>query len=240
MTSPQALSAHESLLVYLRDPDYVATSRLRALLAPVIPPVLRPRARILATDLIRPIARRRAAHLASQKPLQLHLGSSQNLMPGWVNVDLVGDGVDLPWNLARPLPFRDATVEAIFHEHLLEHFDLSSALRLCGECYRLLKPKGTLRIAVPDAQDYVQRYRRGDLAPAHEPSVARPTALLAAQEVFFRFGHRSAYDYETLRLLLSTAGFREIRRSSFREGPLGAMTDAEHRREGSLYCDATK
>ena len=112
-------------------------------------------------------------------------------MSGWVNVDLLGDGADLSWNLLHPLPFADATVDAIFHEHVLEHFDFAAGLRFCKECYRLLKPTGSLRIVVPDAEEYVERYRRGELAPAHEPGVTRPTALLAAQELFFRFGHRS-------------------------------------------------
>jgi predicted SAM-dependent methyltransferase len=173
-------------------------------------------------------------------PLQLHLGSSQGLKPGWVNIDLVGDGADLSWNLFHPLPFGSFSIDSIFHEHLLEHFDFPAALRLCEECYRVLKSGGTLRVVVPDAEHYVERYRQGDLAPAHDPTVARPTALLAAQEIFFRFGHRSAYDFETLRLLLSTAGFREVRRSSFREGVLGSLTDNVHRREGSLYCEAVK
>ena len=43
-----------------------------------------------------------------------------------------------------------------------------------------------------------------------EPMVARPTALLAAQEIFFRFGHRVAYDFVTLRLLLNESGFDDV------------------------------
>ncbi len=161
-------------------------------------------------------------------------------MSGWVNVDLVGDGADLSWNLLRRFPFPDGSVDAIFHEHVLEHFDLAAGFRLCTECYRVLKPNGSIRIAVPDAEEYVERYCRRELAPAHEPEAARPTALLAAQELFFRFGHRSAYDFETLEWVLSAAGFKDIRRSEFRDGALGAITDSEHRREGSLYCEATK
>jgi len=189
---------------------------------------------------VRPVARWRARHLETQTPLRLHLGSGRGLKSGWINVDLVGDGADLCWNLFRPLPFRSASADTIFHEHLLEHFEFSAALRFCQECHRVLKAAGTIRIVVPDAEHYVERYRQGDLAPAHDPTFARPTALLAAQEIFFSFGHRSAYDFETLRLLLRTAGFREVRRSSFGEGILGSLTDNAHRREGSLYCEALK
>jgi predicted SAM-dependent methyltransferase len=240
MTSTETLSTVNPLGAYLQQTRYVPSSRLRAFLAPVIPPGLRPRARIWATDLLRPVARRQARALATRTPLQLHLGSGRSLKAGWINVDLIGDGADLFWNLLRPLPFPDGTADAIFHEHVLEHFDLAAGLNFCRECYRLLKPTGAIRVVVPDAEEYFERYRCGDLAPAHESNIARPTALLAAQEIFYRFGHRSAYDFETLRLLLSTSGFRDIQRSSFCKGTLGSVTDSRHRREGSLYCEATK
>jgi predicted SAM-dependent methyltransferase len=240
MTPTPTLSATTVLAEYFKEPAYMPVSRLRGFLAPVIPRVLRPRARLWATDLLRPIARRRARRLATRTPLQLHLGCARDRKSGWINVDLVGDGADLFWNLLRPLPFADASADAIFHEHVLEHFDFAAALNFCSECHRLLKREGTMRIVVPDAEECLERYCRGELAPAQEPAVRRPTALLAAQELFFRFGHRSAYDFETLRLLLRSVGFREIRRSAFGQGRLGALADSAHRREGSLYCEAAK
>jgi predicted SAM-dependent methyltransferase len=51
-------------------------------------------------------------------------------MPRWVNVDLIAYPSDLPWNLRRPLPFDDGTIDAVFHEHVLEHFPLDQSLFL--------------------------------------------------------------------------------------------------------------
>ena len=80
-------------------------------------------AKYLLTLGVMPVQRRHARRLQSMTPLRLHLGSSTNRLYGWVNVDLLrpGRALDLYWDLRRPLPFRDVSVDAIFAEHLLEH-----------------------------------------------------------------------------------------------------------------------
>ena len=40
----------------------------------------------------------------------------------------------------------------------------------------------------------------------------RPTRALAMQELFFRHGHRSAFDWDTLALITQAAGFRTCER----------------------------
>jgi transposase InsO family protein len=77
------------------------------------------------------------------------LGSGGERKAGWVNVDLLGDPVDVAWNLASPLPFAPESVDAVFHEHLLEHLPLQVGAALMQECYRVLKPGGILRVGVP-------------------------------------------------------------------------------------------
>ena len=54
---------------------------------------------------------------------------------------------------------------------------------------------------------------------------------------FFRRGeeHRYAYDVETLTLVLSTAGFGDVRHR-----PFEAAWDSADRRKGTLYVDALK
>ena len=77
------------------------------------------------------------------------MGSGGERKAGWVNVDLLGDPVDVAWNLASPLPFAPESVDAVFHEHLLEHLPLQVGAALMQECYRVLKPGGILRVGVP-------------------------------------------------------------------------------------------
>ncbi len=54
--------------------------------------------------------RRRAQTVARQDDLKLHLGCGGERKKGWVNIDLLGDPVDVAWNLAKPLPFASGSV----------------------------------------------------------------------------------------------------------------------------------
>src|ERR1017187_9510311 len=94
--------------------------------------------RMILTDLVRARERRKAAAIARQPGIRLHLGSGGERKAGWVNVDLLGDPVDVAWNLASPLPFAPESVDAVFHEHLLEHLPLQVGAALMQECYRVL------------------------------------------------------------------------------------------------------
>ncbi len=212
----------------------------RRLLKAAIPPKLRGALKQKATRLTASFWRRRAQKLERNSgPLRLHLGCGATKKPGWVNIDLAGANVDLAWDITRPLPFRDGAVDAIFHEHLLEHLSLAEGLSLVKECHRLLKEGGVLRIAVPNCKNYLTAYATDDTL-LNDLKPGRPTALLAASEVFLRHGHRSAYDLETLTLLCRTGGFSAVEGSSYGVGQIEPSPDSEHRRQESLYVESIK
>ncbi len=212
----------------------------RRLLKAAIPPKLRGILKQMATRLSASFWRRRAQKLErSAGPLRLHLGCGATKKPGWVNIDFAGANVDLAWDITHPLPFRDGAVDAIFHEHLLEHLSLAEGLSLLKECHRLLKEGGVLRVAVPDCKSYLTAYATGDTL-LNDLKPGRPTALLAASEMFLRHGHRSAYDLETLTLLFRAGGFSAIGESSYGGGQIRPSPDSEHRRRQSLYVESVK
>ena len=206
----------------------------------VVPQSMRLAVTLAATDAIRPVASRRARRLAKRPgPVLVQLGSGHSAKWGWINVDLVGQGADVAWNLRRRLPFEDNTVTAIFHEHLLEHLDVVDGFALTKEVFRVLRPGGIVRVVVPDAERYVRSYAaNGDELELLRPD--RPTKLLALQELFFRHGHRAAYDSETLRFLLLAAGFASARLCDFGESDLQPAPDSQHRQQESIYVEATK
>jgi predicted SAM-dependent methyltransferase len=195
---------------------------------------------VAITDAVRVLPARRARRLAQTwQPVLVQLGSGRTPKPGWINIDLAGKGADVSWNLLRPLPFDDGTIDAVFHEHVLEHFALGDAYSLTRDVFRVLRPAGVLRVAVPDAGRYARSYAAtGEDLDRLRPN--RPTRMLALQEVFLRFGHRSAYDSDTLRLLLSAAGFTNIQERSFGDTDIPGAPDSEHRRLESLYVEAKK
>lgn len=91
----------------------------------------------------------------------LNVGCGYSYHKDWVNVDFVstGEGV-MAHNLVNGIPFPDQSFEVVYHSHVLEHFTKSDGRKFIGECYRVLKPGGTIRIAVPDLGKIINEYVR--------------------------------------------------------------------------------
>ncbi len=193
--------------------------------------------RQLVTDAQRPLMRRKIAHAQLHSPLRLHLGCGHLYKEGWVNVDLAGARVDIAWNLARGVPFRGGSVDAIFHEHVLEVLTLEAGYELTRECLRVLKPGGILRIGTTHAGECLRSYA-GQADPGWANS--RPTALLAVHGVFYEWSRRAVYDAETLTLMCRAAGFEEAIECHWGEGRLTPNPDSASRRDGTLYVEAVK
>ena len=186
-----------------------------------------------------PLQRRRARRLRGTHPLRLHLGSAENRLSGWVNVDLLRPGrrLDLYWDIRRGLPFPDHSVDAIFGEHLLEHLEIMDGIALLKECRRALRLGGVVRMGVPDLDRYVASYLgHDDLIDNVHPGL--PTRGLALSDVFFRHGHKSMYDFETLRWVFREAGFANIERCVFGFSRIDPAPDSENRRAETLYAEA--
>ena len=123
-----------------------------------------------------------------------------------MNIDILGMEPDLYWDLRSGIPFPDGSAEAVFLEHVIEHFTLADDLDLLVECRRVLAPGGIVRLGVPDFGRYLESYA-GDGAFIDEQRPGRPTRLLAVGEVALGHGHRSVWDGETLERVLTEAGF---------------------------------
>ena len=89
----------------------------------------------------------------------LNFGCGTTLHPEWVNLDssAISPGV-LAHDLRRGLPFSPDSFDAAYGSHVLEHLEPDAALRLLGECYRILRPGGILRIVVPDLEAIARLY----------------------------------------------------------------------------------
>lgn len=219
----------------LGQPHPPERSGIKGLAASAVPPRLRPRLRQAATGALRPLSRSRAQRLASTSPLRLHVGCGTLYKDGWVNIDLAGTRVDIAWDLARPLPFAPRSVDAIFHEHLLEHLTYAQGIELHRRCLELLKPGGILRVGVPDAGAALQSYAMG----AHGDAGQWPTAMARVASLTYDSGHQSIYDAETLELSCMAAGFVRAAACEFGEGELQPNADSPERRGYTLYVEAT-
>lgn len=91
--------------------------------------------------------------------LNLGCGANYSIDPCWTNVDFSSASADvLAHDLSTGIPFDDDTFDAVYHSHVLEHFSKRDAPDFIGECLRVLKPGGVLRVVVPDLEDISKTY----------------------------------------------------------------------------------
>lgn len=120
------------------------------------------------------------------------------------NVDLIG--------YAHNIPLPNESVDLVYASHVLEYYDWQAAEYLVlPEWKRILKPGGTLRIAVPDFDKLVRYYYGLDFRPEESflKDIIGPLfgKMSGEEGVIY---HKSTYDFDTLYERLEKCGFKEI------------------------------
>jgi predicted SAM-dependent methyltransferase len=166
--------------------------------------------------------RKIAVYLRSHTPKSLHIGASNNILPGWLNTEIFLTHTPLVYlDATKRFPFADNALDYIMSEHMIEHIDYEAGLSMLRECFRVLRPNGRVRISTPDLQVLLALYcAEKTLAQKHyiDWAVARfLPGVLTCKDVFvinnfFRsWGHQFLYDAPTLQHALTIAGFKDIR-----------------------------
>lgn len=89
----------------------------------------------------------------------LNLGCGNRYHKSWVNIDFRAAGDDvIEHNLLKGIPFPANEFDFVYHSHVLEHFSKAEAPLFLKECYRVLKPGGFIRVAVPDLEQITKHY----------------------------------------------------------------------------------
>jgi|TARA_R110001592_G_scaffold363338_1_gene684359 predicted SAM-dependent methyltransferase len=113
------------------------------------------------------------------------------------------------------LDYKDNSVDLIYSSHVLEYFDRDDVLTLLDEWYRVLKPKGTLRLAVPDFYNMVKLYYDGNGEYPIEEFLGPLYGKMDMGDN--KIYHKTTYDEKSLSNVLSSVGFNNIRRYDWRE-----------------------
>lgn len=171
-------------------------------------------------DMLRLRARLRhpgRAQLAPASP-RLHVGCGNRRVGGWLNVDVIGSEHDV--DLARPLPWRSDSFDALVSQHVIEHLELFSELMpLLRDFRRVLRPGATIWLSCPDMEKVCRAYAEGGLQRLLDDRMSRddyslqgaPVSQLV-NDLFHQYGeHKNLYDFELLSWALAEAGFREVR-----------------------------
>ena len=183
----------------------------------------------------------------------------------WISLDADPRYADVcvDLNHTPSIPFEDDTVDVIYSSHFFEHISIFAIDDLIGDCYRVLKEKGVLRIVIPDViksmREFLDSNQEFSLFKRRRQRNPNYTLFECLREDFLSqslqkevFGvqalaHQNAFDYETMEKYLKKSGFKNIYLSD-----LGSSTYAEFMWENeqdggewaqadrSLYIEAVK
>lgn len=89
----------------------------------------------------------------------INLGCGNRFHPDWVNVNFTSSSPRVvAADLSRGIPYPDQSFDLVYHSHLLEHFSKAAAPAFMSECFRVLKPGGIIRVAIPGLEGIVRQY----------------------------------------------------------------------------------
>lgn len=151
--------------------------------------------------------------------MKLHLGCGKRHIPGFVHIDAVDyPHVDHVATIDHLSFIQDNSVDLIYNCHVLEHFKRKDVERVLREWFRVLKPDGILRIAVPDFAklcEVYQRYGNINLVIG---------GLFGRQDYLYNI-HYNTFDFSSLSEVLQKSGFSQVERYDWRQTEHADMDD---------------
>ena len=176
------------------------------------------------------IGRERAidAYIAGHAMRKLHLGSGAAAAEGWLGTDLAPQSeAVVHLDASAPFPIDDAAFDYVFSEHMIEHMSWEAGARMLAECFRVMKPGATIRVATPDLavllalyggerDERAERYVRW-ITDRTLPGIRTYDPAFVINNAFRAWGHQFLYDSGLLATALATAGFVNVRRCAYGE-----------------------
>ena len=164
-----------------------------------------------------------AKYASADGLLKLNIGSFLDMYHyGWINIDVqdlsqwaqLNGYIFKKLDVLEGLPYAENSVDIILASHFIEHLTREEGLKFLRECHRVLKPNGIIRLVVPDAELLVKKYLKGEIMEYRHVNVGVENAQDEAEALFHLLlaGHKTIYDFKSLKKLLEKAGFTKIKR----------------------------
>lgn len=202
---------------------------------------------------------RKARKLAVDR---LHVGCGNVLLPAWLNITFepreeyglikAKEGaLWLNYNLLKKWPFAHESIQFIAGSHFIEHLDLNGGLFFFQEAYRVMKPGGTIRMSCPDLRAYAENYLKNNKEFFDNPFIREactfknavtPGEIFIAKAYDSGGAHKWFYDFDSLKHVMESAGFRHVRKTTRSTGDVPDLERIEFcaREIESLYVEAVK
>lgn len=159
--------------------------------------------------------------------IKLHIGG-QEVKDGWSILNVQpGPGVDFVGHCADLGCLADASCSEVYASHVLEHLSYDVQLpQAMKEIYRVLKPGGRLRVAVPNLAVLCQLFTHRDTTFKDRYWLMR---MIFGGQIDPHDFHFAGFWPEFLNALLREAGFTRIEHM----GPFGEFNDTS----GLVYAN---
>jgi len=161
------------------------------------------------------------------------LTDSKN-MPREQFLMLLSNNIFFHYNLKYGVPLPGSSADFIFTSHMLHHLYRDEAARLLADAFRVLKPGGTIRVAVPNLEYIFSLYQHGERERALEFFFYTSKARNQLSR------RRYQYDFELLGRMLAGAGYAQIRRCAFRQGRTPDLELLDTYQDETLFVEADK
>jgi predicted SAM-dependent methyltransferase len=170
--------------------------------------------------------RRQLARYCAEVPPEkrcLSIGSGLNVIDGWLSTDPVPVRPGTVYlDAIKRWPIPSASFRFMACEHMIEHVPYEAGLQLISEAHRVLQRDGVLRISTPnldvfrllpdsndpDAQEYIRWSNRTYGSAEERADEDSPAHVL--NRMMREWGHIYLYNEDTLRRVLTRAGFRQV------------------------------
>lgn len=141
----------------------------------------------------------------TEEKIKLNLGCSKKKIYGFINIDADKlTSPDICCDAFVLADFSDNSVDLIFASHILEHSNRKTYKEILKRWYDVLKPGGTLRIAVPNLERVFEHYM------LYKDLKLLLGFLYGGQRNEYDF-HYMGWDFKTLKRDLCEVGFSDVK-----------------------------
>jgi SAM-dependent methyltransferase len=175
---------------------------------------------------------------------RLNWGCGNHPEPGWINSDRKsGPGIDICCDIRDGLPVPDASLDYVVSIHALPEVPYEDLVPTLVELRRVLRPGGTLRLALPNLDNAVDAYRSGDrdyfLIP--DDDMRTIGGKLITQLVWYGYS-RTLFVAEFAEELLQRAQFSQVHHVLMGEtvSPYPDIVSLDSRPKESFFVEAVR
>jgi hypothetical protein len=180
----------------------------------------------------------------SDRPRRLNWGCGTDPEPGWINSDIKeGPGIDLSCDIRAGLPLKDESIDYAVSIHALPEVAYGDLVPTLAELRRVLRKGGALRLALPNLENAVDAYRRGDrdyfLIP--DEDMRSLGGKLITQLVWYGYS-RTMFVPGFVEELLHKAQFSDVRHVQIGETTteFQEIVSLDNRPQESLFVEAIR